>query len=213
MWAVYLCCELCRWGHVCGGRQWRWPWSLTDDTGFTPLHYAASEPTLASCTAPIDIFKRMLRSSDVDAARNAWLNEQGALGVTPAELFAAVHPDHEAAGESLWATPSGSSSNAKGSSQTAAATAADAAGSSSRGSDAVGPSKAGGEGARGRGVVDDLVGTGDDLGELLEPTPGFWALMKEAWQWKPSAEYESWGLKQVNPTTNLIAFVGRLQIM
>ncbi len=207
---VCLCVPCaCRWGQVYGGRQWRWPWSLTDMSGLTALHHAAFHSQATACTALLATLRRMV-PTDTDSAHAAWLRDPGSLGVTPCEMYAKLHPQN--ATDKVWgqrsldntkppsntqlevlaATWDGSSAYERtGSCSTDAsgATLAYAAGTSKA------ESMGGGEGVGGGlGVRSGLgnVGGGD--------LPGFWSLMREAWRWKQHPEYHAWALKNVSDT-------------
>ncbi len=108
----------CRWGQLYGGRQWRWPWSLTDSTGYTALHQAAVYPDASTCAALLATLKRML-PGEVPAAHLVWLHEQGTEGVTPCELFTLQHPNYDTG--MLWEqlSAAGAKSTAAGPSQAA----------------------------------------------------------------------------------------------
>ncbi len=178
---------LCRWGQVYGGRQWRWPWPLTDETGYTALHLAAAQPDTGACVALINTVKRML-PGEVAAARQAWLTEPGNVCVAPSELFSALNPEH--ATEHLWEQASSSDAKAR------AAETSDitAAGSSSAG--AAGCSRtAAGSKAVPMDASDAAAATA--WPSKAEPVPGFWQLMREAWRWKQGPEYDAWAMRQV----------------
>jgi hypothetical protein len=161
---------LCRWGQVYGGRQWRWPWSLTDSEGYTALHLAARQADAGVCVGLIDTIKRML-PGQIPAAHTAWLHEQGGVGRTASQIFTVLNP--HGTSDSLWEQQSSASAKPGAASESqgaAGSSSLTSAASASRGSAARGAESAKGAAA------DPTVDASTDS----EPLPSFWGLMQNA---------------------------------
>ncbi len=170
-----------------GGRQWRWPWSLIDGSGYTAMHLAAAQPQASACVALLETVKRML-PGQIPAAHTAWLHEQGTIRMTPSQVFATLHP--EEASDSLWEQHSSEAAKPVPASEPQAV--------------AGGSSSAGPAHASGTDAVSKAAGASDTTGKRpsdaltdSEPLPSFWGLLREAWRWRQPPEYESWALRQV----------------
>ncbi len=161
-----------------GGRQWRWPWSLTDGSGYTALHHAAGHAEPSVCVALLETVKRML-PGQVPAAHMAWLHEQGRAKATASQLFAALQSD--TAIDSLWEQHSSAKPVPVSEDQAVAG-----------GSSSAGPAS----GSR------TLAEPPSDAPTDSEPLPSFWGLMREAWRWRQPPEYEAWAFTQVRSPTH-----------
>ncbi len=78
----------CRWGVELGGSAWEWDWDAEGDSGYTPMHMIAAQRHSAVAQAMLQAVRNALRGEHARAARRAWLQCEGGVGLTPAELCA-----------------------------------------------------------------------------------------------------------------------------
>ncbi len=109
---VCVCVWVFRWGLLCGGPSWSWPWDLEDSQGCTPLHIAAAQSPPV-CKALLQMLDAQLPPPQLLAARKAWRESHGQLLLSPQQVFYNTSTMDSASGRWWWSPDSPSSPTAE----------------------------------------------------------------------------------------------------